>query len=64
MATTVLDVLRKEIQDDISNASEVLANGTATDHAEYKFIVGQIRGLSLAMRYVDDLAKNMDEYDD
>lgn len=65
MAKTVFDVLKDKIEDDKSSAQEFLGNGGAKDFAQYKEVVGLIRGLEAGINYVEDLAKNyMDDDDD
>jgi hypothetical protein len=65
MAKTVFDVLKDKIEGDKSSALEFLGNGGAKDFAQYKEVVGLIRGLEAGINYVEDLAKNyMDDDDD
>lgn len=64
MATTVFDVLKKKISEDISSAQEFLSHGGAKDYPQYKEITGLIRGLETCNDYVLDLAKNYMEDDD
>ena len=65
MATTVFDVLSKNIGEDHSSAIEFLIPGGAQDFAGYKEMVGLIRGLETSQRYVEDLSrKYMDDNDD
>tara|TARA_R110000803_G_scaffold50949_1_gene105575 strand:+ start:1309 stop:1506 length:198 start_codon:yes stop_codon:yes gene_type:complete len=58
MATTVLDVLKKKIEDDMSSAQEFLGNGGAKDFAQYKEITGMLRGLTSCLNHVNDLSRN------
>ena len=44
MATTVFDVLSKNIEEDRSSAIEFLIHGGSQDFAGYKEMVGLIRG--------------------
>lgn len=65
MAKTVFDVLTQKIDEDVSFATQFLAEGSAKDFAEYKEIVGLIRGLEASKQYVEDLSRNyMDEDND
>ena len=64
MAKTVFDVLKDKIEGDKSSALEFLGNGGAKDFAQYKEIVGLIRGLEASKSYVVDLARNYMEDDD
>mgnify|MGYP003624169058 FL=1 len=64
MAKTVFDVLKKKIEDDISSAQSFLTAGSSKDYAEYREVVGLIRGLESGKRYVEDLSRNYMEDDD
>lgn len=65
MAKTVFDVLKDKIDDDISSAQSFLNAGSAKDYADYREVVGLIRGLEATKSYIEDLAKNyMDDDDD
>ena len=65
MAKTVFDVLKEKLEEDKSPAREFLGGGGAKDFAQYKEVVGLIRGLEAGINYVEDLAKNyMDDDDD
>tara|TARA_R100000541_G_scaffold43400_2_gene50695 strand:+ start:130 stop:327 length:198 start_codon:yes stop_codon:yes gene_type:complete len=58
MTTTVFDVLRKKIEEDISSATEFLSSGGAKDFPQYKEITGMLRGLTSCMNHVNDLSRN------
>lgn len=65
MAKTVFDVLKDKINDDISSAQSFLNAGSPKDYANYREVVGLIRGLEATKSYIEDLAKNyMDDDDD
>ena len=65
MANTVFDVLTKQIEDATSSAQEFLENGSATDYANYREVVGLIRGLQTSLSFVKDLSRNyMDDDND
>tara|TARA_B100000780_G_scaffold207642_1_gene147948 strand:- start:1292 stop:1489 length:198 start_codon:yes stop_codon:yes gene_type:complete len=65
MANTVFDVLTKQIEDATSSAQEFLENGSATDYANYREVVGLIRGLQTSLSYIKDLSRNyMDDDND
>ena len=64
MAKTVFDVLKEKIEDDKSSALEFLGSGGAKDFAQYKEVVGLIRGLEASKSYVEDLSRNYMEDDD
>jgi len=63
MATTVLDVLKKQIEGDKSSAIQFLSGGGAKDFAMYKETTGLIRGLEACLGHLEDLSRNM-EYGD
>ena len=52
MGTTVFDVLNKQIA------------GAVKDYADYREVVGLIRGLKSSLSYVNDLSRNFLEEDD
>lgn len=64
MAATVFSVVLKEIEEKQKYLSDALSGGTAKDFSEYKFMCGEIRGLSLAHAYVTDLVRRMEQDDD
>jgi hypothetical protein len=65
MAKTVFDVLKDNIDDQISSAQSFLAGGSPKDYAEYREVVGLIRGLESSKSYIEDLSRNyMDDDDD
>jgi|TARA_R100001086_G_scaffold222978_1_gene140587 hypothetical protein len=64
MAKTVYDVLINKIEVEISSAQNFLEAGSAKDYANYREIVGLIRGLKSSVQYIQDLAKQQLEGDD
>lgn len=65
MAKTVFDVLIEKINDDLSSAQDFLNAGSAKDYANYREIVGLIRGLEASKSFIEDLSRNyMDDDDD
>jgi len=65
MAQTVFDVLKKKIEGDISSAQSFLTAGSPKDYANYREVVGLIRGLEATKTYVEDLSRNyMDDDED
>jgi|TARA_B100001094_G_scaffold46229_1_gene41365 hypothetical protein len=65
MAKTVFDVLKDKIDGDISSAQSFLTAGSPKDYAEFREVVGLIRGLGASKSYIEDLAKNyMDDDND
>ena len=64
MAKTVFDVLKDRINDDISSAQSFLTAGSPKDYANYREVVGLIRGLEASKSYIEDLSRNFMESDD
>lgn len=64
MATTVFDVLIKNIDEEISSAETFLSGGSAKEYAQYREIVGLIRGLNACKTYIQDLSRNYMDNDD
>lgn len=64
MATTVFSVVLKEIEEKQRYLADALASGAAKDFAEYKFMCGEIRGLSFAQSYINDLVRRMEQNED
>tara|TARA_R100000234_G_C4916646_1_gene142280 strand:- start:305 stop:502 length:198 start_codon:yes stop_codon:yes gene_type:complete len=64
MAKTVFDVLKDKIEVDKSSALEFLGSGGAKDFAQYKEVVGLIRGLEVCNNHIEDLSRNYMESDD
>lgn len=61
MTTTVYDVLIQKYGEDISSATEHLVGGGAKDYAEYREVVGRIRGLRIACDTTKDLSRSQME---
>lgn len=65
MAKTVFDVLTNNIDEQLSSAQRFLSGGSPKDYAEYREVVGLIRGLEASKSYIEDLSRNyMDDNDD
>ncbi len=64
MAKTVFDVLDDRIVKAIHDNEDFLTSGGAKTLEGYKEACGVIRGLTLARRELQDLAKNYMEQDD
>ena len=64
MAKTVYDVLINKIEAEITSAQNFLEAGSAKDYANYREIVGLIRGLKSSVLHIQDLAKQQLEGDD
>jgi len=63
MAKTVFDVLNDRIDEQVSSAKEFLSAGSAKDYANYREIVGLIRGLEAGKQHIEDLSRNYMEDD-
>lgn len=61
MAKTVYDVLIEKYAEDVSSATQFLVGGGAKDFAEYREVVGRIRGLQLATQTTKDLLRSQME---
>jgi hypothetical protein len=64
VAKTVFDVLIEKINDDISSAQDYLSGGSPKDFAQYKEVVGLIRGLETSKSHIQDLSRNYVDDDD
>ena len=64
MAKSVFDVLVMKHEEDIASSTQFLINGGAKDFAEYREVVGRIRGLQLATQTTKDLSRSQMEEDD
>lgn len=65
MAKTVFDVLDKKLAEHQQSQEHFIHSGGASDFPAYKESCGVIRGLAIARRELQDLAKNyMDAEDD
>ena len=64
MAKTVFDVLKNKIDEDISSAQSFLSAGSPKDYANYREVVGLIRGLEASKQHIEDLSRNYMEEDD
>lgn len=62
--TTALDVVLQEITEKRESLSRALVDGVAKDHAEYRYMCGEIQGLSLAHAYITDLVRRLEEDDE
>lgn len=64
MATTAFSVVMKEIEEHRESIARALVDGTARDYADYKSMCGEIRGLSVAHAFINDLVRKMEQQDD
>lgn len=64
MTTTAFDVVLKDIAQHRDTIARALVDGAAKDFAEYKSMCGEIRGLSVAHSFINDLVRKMENYED
>jgi hypothetical protein len=63
VAKTVYDVLIEKMGEDVRASAEFLVAGSAKDYAEYREVVGRIRGLRLSIGATEDLKRSQMEED-
>jgi hypothetical protein len=61
---TAFDVVIKEIEDRRDSIAQALISGSAKDYSEYKFMTGEIQGLSRAHAFITDLVRKMENDDE
>jgi hypothetical protein len=59
-----LEVLFSKLEAESNIIVETLGAGGPKDYAEYRYLVGVVRGLHIGQSLVNDLAKNMEQYDE
>ena len=64
MAKTVYDVLIEKHEEDVASSTQFLVGGGAKDFAEYREVVGRIRGLRLAIQTTKDLLRSIEDNED
>jgi hypothetical protein len=64
MAATAFDVVIKEIEERRESIAQALLAGAAKDYAEYRHLCGEIRGLSHAHAFINDLVRKMERDED
>jgi hypothetical protein len=64
MASNALSLVLKEIEEKRESIALALIDGSAKDFVEYKSMTGEIRGLSLAHGYINDLVRKMEREDE
>ena len=60
----VIEVVLKELRGRRVQLSEAAASGAAKNYEDYKYMCGEIRGLTNVEMYLLDLAKNLEHFDD
>lgn len=61
---TALDVVINDIEERRESIARALCDGAAKDFAEYKFMCGEIRGLSSTHALITDLVRKMEQDDE
>ena len=64
MVERTLGVLIAELEKQVGSRTEALASGHIKDYAEYRELVGLIRGLKLAISETRDLLRNFEDQED
>ena len=62
MSETVLALLRKKINDEVSALSNHLSSGAAKDIEEYRRTCGKIEGFGWVYQEILELEKRLDEF--
>jgi hypothetical protein len=58
------EVVLKELGHRVESLQQALIAGNVKDYVEYRQMVGELRGLSLAINTVKDLAANLRDNDE
>lgn len=64
MIDKALALLIERIDDKVAQIQDALGNGSCKDFAEYKAMVGEVKGLLTARLNILDLQKNLEESND
>jgi hypothetical protein len=56
---SVLGLLFKQIEEEKTAVRETLIAGGAKDHAEYRYLCGQLYGMSVAQRTINEMADRL-----
>lgn len=64
MATTAFSVVLTEIEERRESIAQALISGAAKDFAEYKFMTGEVQGLSRVHAFITDLVRKMENSDE
>lgn len=59
-----LEYLNDSFKEHIDRLTYALSMGNCSSYEEYKYTTGQIRGLMVACRIVEDLNSNLENLDD
>jgi len=61
--TKVIQYLLKRCQDERLRLSEVIGQGLAKDHADYRYQCGVIRGIIIVEEMLSDTAERLEDYE-
>jgi|TARA_Y100001937_G_scaffold9645_1_gene11881 hypothetical protein len=64
MGLTVLDVLKKNIEEQKLTSIQFLTSGGPKDYAQYKEVTGLIRGLGVSIGIIEDLVRQQENGED
>jgi len=64
MGATAFDVVLKELEERRNDIAQALISGAAKDFPEYRALCGEIRGLSFAHSFVNDLVRKLERSDE
>ncbi len=59
-----LDLIIKQIRDDLNDLADVMATGGAVDYPAYRHMVGKVEGLAQAERHILDLEERLRKSED
>jgi hypothetical protein len=64
MESNVLDLLKRQLEDEKKTIHSVLADGAAKDYADYKFLCGKLLGLSTGQFLIDTVIERYKKLDE
>jgi hypothetical protein len=64
MNDKIIGLVLKELRERRAQLSDAIASSGAKTFEDYKYMCGEIRGLTAVEMYLLDLAKNMEQFDD
>ena len=64
MGLTVLDILKKNIDEQKLTSIQFLTSGGPKDYAQYKEVTGLIRGLGVSIGIIEDLVRQQENGED
>lgn len=64
MDDKILMLLTAKVEERREQLIQSMADGSAKDYAEYRYMCGTIRGLSFAHSEIQDLVRRIKEYND